>query len=206
MNDQAAVWSIFFDLHDNPDQQKRANSALAKELTPLSLDVDNGCAVFAGSGGNVYETWLNECTCIDFHIRGSVAPCKHMYRLAMEMGLFSSEGRQSDLPAARAKIQIEVIRKFLTSAPFPDAARVFSFINAVFSKAQPSESLPDDELLQDCCLFDYSDPKKIKKNKDLSKHVNTFRSDIKTRIGEALFPYLSEPEMISFIDDFEQRQ
>ena len=38
-----------------------------------------------GSAAEPYQATLQECTCADFAIRQ--APCKHMYCLAMELGL-----------------------------------------------------------------------------------------------------------------------
>lgn len=67
-----------------------------------------------GHDGNVYHTTLNSCTCPDFQFRR--APCKHMYRLALEVGLLRSISH-SDVDAAfarlvkeRAELQVESVR------------------------------------------------------------------------------------------------
>lgn len=83
--------------------KKRIKSAQSKKLTPLKVDKDDLYAYFQGSHGN-YETFLDSCPCGDF--RRAKRPCKHMFRLAMELGLMDGE-YQSDkaaVPTARSQI------------------------------------------------------------------------------------------------------
>lgn len=70
--------------HNHPDQQKRIKSACNKKMTPASIDDDVG--FFAGSGKEDYRVTASSCTCSDF-VRRKL-PCKHMYRLAHELGWF----------------------------------------------------------------------------------------------------------------------
>lgn len=67
--------------------------APGKDLTPLpgTLDKENGSAVFSGRHGN-YTATLTGCPC-----GSNPKPCKHMYRLAMELGFMS--GTLSNSPA-----------------------------------------------------------------------------------------------------------
>ena len=72
--------------HHTSEQTKRIVAALDNEvsLTPfkeLSFTV-------IGSNGNTYITTLNSCTCPDFVHRR--IPCKHMYRVAIELGQLSA--------------------------------------------------------------------------------------------------------------------
>ena len=76
-------WPEF--LHSDPDQVKRQKSALGIELTPVELNKVEETAIFDGSESR-YFTSLDSCQCIDFCRRQR--PCKHMYRLAMEVGAF----------------------------------------------------------------------------------------------------------------------
>lgn len=57
--------------------------------TPLDLDADSGTGHFRGTDSD-YQTTLKSCTCMDFQRRAF--PCKHMYRLAHELGIFMLEG------------------------------------------------------------------------------------------------------------------
>lgn len=51
------------------------------------------CFEIRGASGAVYRTTLNDCTCPDFRHRHQ--PCKHMYRIALELGLLSDLGAQA---------------------------------------------------------------------------------------------------------------
>lgn len=103
-------------------QGNRATSALSAELTPLSLNSADKSAVFAGSGGKEYKTTLDHCSCEDFafSLRSS-SPCKHMIRLAMELGVFPREGMESDIDEAIAKLQMGKIEQYIKSAPIVEA-------------------------------------------------------------------------------------
>lgn len=76
---------------------KRIASAKKKALTPIEINDVDGYGYFQGSHGK-YETFLDRCPCGDFH--RAKRPCKHMFRLAMELGLMEGEF-ESDLMAIR---------------------------------------------------------------------------------------------------------
>ena len=71
-------------VHDSPDQKKRIASAQTAACTPVSISREEGRGTFSGSHG-VYQTTLESCTCADFSRRR--LPCKHVYRLAIELGV-----------------------------------------------------------------------------------------------------------------------
>ena len=91
-------------IHMPEDQQKRIKSAEKADATPLSVDKDAQNGVFPGSGKKPYETTLDSCTCGDF-VRRKL-PCKHMYRLAMECGIFKGSVKSGINKNTIAKIQI----------------------------------------------------------------------------------------------------
>ena len=104
MNDKAAeIWRRSWPpkLHRDEYAKKRIESAKSAKLTPVKVDKDDLYAYFQGRHGR-YETFLDECPCGDF--RRSKRPCKHIYRLAMELGLldvkFSSDDGQIPIPQA----------------------------------------------------------------------------------------------------------
>lgn len=72
------------ELHESEYAKKRIKSATSTKLTPISLDRENSLAIFSGSSKSNYTTTLNSCSCVDF-IRNK-KPCKHIYRLALELG------------------------------------------------------------------------------------------------------------------------
>lgn len=74
---------------------KKMKKAASADLTPVpgSLSVDNQSATFRGNHGT-YEVTLDSCPCGSF-IREHL-PCKHMYRLAHELGVIHLDGVKSD--------------------------------------------------------------------------------------------------------------
>lgn len=94
-----SLWSQWDSCHDLPDQKKRIDSSKKAELTPISLSIEECTGYFAGSRSK-YRTTLVSCECIDF-IRRKM-PCKHMYRLATELGVF---GSITDCKADKSKLR-----------------------------------------------------------------------------------------------------
>ena len=77
----------FFDstckkLHSEKDQLKRQKSALSLQMTSVDKVLKSGVI-------KNYSVTLENCTCVDFSRRQK--PCKHMYRLAMDLGLFTAD-------------------------------------------------------------------------------------------------------------------
>lgn len=102
------LWEQWSACHDAPDQQKRLSSAKTAACTPIELDRDAGTGTFSGSSGT-HSASLDKCSCIDFNRRR--LPCKHMYRLAMELGLIEASFK-TDISAVvqpRPRSQIEKI-------------------------------------------------------------------------------------------------
>ena len=77
------------DIDAQPEQVKRIEKAKDKKCAPISIDVENKSAIFGGSGKEPYVTTVDSCTCRDYFARR--LPCKHIYRLRMELGLMSGE-------------------------------------------------------------------------------------------------------------------
>lgn len=75
------------------ERAKREKKAASAECTPLSLDKEKQTGVFKGSGGS-YNTSLDSCSCRDNILRR--LPCKHMYRLAAELGIIDLGNLKSD--------------------------------------------------------------------------------------------------------------
>lgn len=71
--------------HEDYFSVLRKKRASLGYMTPLYIDTKNGAARFHGSNCD-YRTTIISCECTDFHKR--LMPCKHMYRLAHELGVF----------------------------------------------------------------------------------------------------------------------
>lgn len=72
-------------IHSDFEQVKRIESGEKLKKKIVALDKEGQRIVIQGSAAEPYQATLQECTCADFAIRQ--APCKHMYCLAMELGL-----------------------------------------------------------------------------------------------------------------------
>lgn len=78
-------WSIWDGEHDIPSQKRKQERAVKAELKPHTLNKKDLSGEFvSASTGEIYNTTLTNCTCMSFIRDGK--PCKHMYRLAYELG------------------------------------------------------------------------------------------------------------------------
>ena len=98
------------EVHESSDAKKRIASAQKADLTPLKIEAreDKTYGYFQGRHGR-YETSLEFCPCGDFHIRQM--PCKHIYRLAMELHLIDGNivNDTSKIKIPKAKNGLELI-------------------------------------------------------------------------------------------------
>lgn len=82
--DNAQKWQTWGDCHSTTDQVRRIQRACEESYNIKSEDTAFGTALFIGGSGK-YRTSLVECSCPDFKKRK--LPCKHMYKLAIDMNL-----------------------------------------------------------------------------------------------------------------------
>lgn len=75
------------DLHNEIEQLRRQKSAL--NLKSNSVDYEKQIGIVGD-----YPVTLYDCSCIDFARRGK--PCKHMYRLAVDLGVYKISEKVSD--------------------------------------------------------------------------------------------------------------
>lgn len=79
------LWNSWPDsIHQTESSEKKILKAKSAECTPSSVDKESCVAIFERKDKN-YTTYLNECNCSSFGM--DKTPCKHMYRLAMELGI-----------------------------------------------------------------------------------------------------------------------
>lgn len=90
---------------DNPNEheEQRVRQRNAKKCHVIDINKEAETAIFGGSGKRPYYTTLDSCTCQDFGMRH--LPCKHIYRLAHELGKFNldevPDGRVSEIKRER---------------------------------------------------------------------------------------------------------
>jgi len=78
------------EMHYEFDQISRIAGAQSSEMDKEVIEVNKEEQVITvkGSGKDPYVATLEDCTCQDFIIRGrKTRPCKHIYRLALELGV-----------------------------------------------------------------------------------------------------------------------
>lgn len=109
-----------------PVDAGRANRALKVKVSSLELSSDDPCATFIGSSGTEYTCTLDDCTCPDFAInerKGNRQPCKHIIRLAMELGILNKEGRtagqqlEKDISDLEQKLAIYAWHYYVLDVP-----------------------------------------------------------------------------------------
>lgn len=111
------------ELHLADDQIRRQKSALEKKLTPVSINREAETGIFKGSKGETYEVTLENCTCGDF--RRTKKPCKHMYRLAMEVGAFP--GLEYTQAGSTSRVFPEEVLERISSLPEEDQVEFARF-------------------------------------------------------------------------------
>jgi len=72
--------------HHSEEQKERQKRASSYKSAPQSFCETEEEGIFIGSRGEKYLVTMDECECFDFLRRGHA--CKHMYRLAYELGHF----------------------------------------------------------------------------------------------------------------------
>ena len=144
------------DMDNHPEQLKRIKSAQSKKTTPNSIDKDNQTGIFPGSGKNPYETTLHSCTCRDFVVRH--LPCKHIYRLRMELGLLDKNfdigiNTNNEFSLESAVAELEKLNK-------ESQLLIKNNLNAVIHRNQtefPIKINTETEDLQSCSLLEIID-------------------------------------------------
>lgn len=68
----------------SPSQVARILRAQTLSSSSVKINKKERSAIIQGSGSSPYQVTLTECSCPDFRFRR--VPCKHMCRLAMELG------------------------------------------------------------------------------------------------------------------------
>ena len=145
MKNAHELWSEAWptDMHISEHAQKRLSSAKSAKLTPVKIDTVDLFGYFQGSSGR-YETFLDSCPCGDF-IRNK-KPCKHIYRLAMELGLMDNGGifineKMIPIPKKEKKQTLSVLISLLEEGGY-------SVINEYYSNSADAPFLADPESFE----------------------------------------------------------
>ncbi len=128
--------NCYEDTHGDPNQIKRQKSAC--KLHVVSIDTENLIGVI-----NDYDVTLLSCKCVDYGMRK--LPCKHMYRLAHELGIIKLAGNVINDTKIKNSRQIETERTIRQ-------AHTYKLCDEEISLIELYRSIPNDVR---CKLFDY---------------------------------------------------
>ena len=144
-------------LHSDDFAKKRIVSAKSVKLTPVQINEEDKCGYFMGAHGR-YETFLDTCTCGDF--RRSKRPCKHIYRLAMELRVLNEEfetNSNSILIPMSERLPLDTIIDMVEELTEKLQRRLYSISCDCDSSVKETTELDDeelDELLQSGIIID----------------------------------------------------
>ena len=87
MNIKFGSWDS--EIHNSIDQIQRIAASRTSKIKKgiVELDLNYPLIKIKGSASEPYVATLEECTCVDYQMRG--LPCKHMYALADALGLIT---------------------------------------------------------------------------------------------------------------------
>ena len=93
--------------HDSLPQIKSRNAAKKIKPSHITMNQDGTCEV-SGSGSLPYCVTLSSCTCQDYLINKRMeSPCKHIYRLASDLGQYELLPQKDSSGAETVKEEIQ---------------------------------------------------------------------------------------------------
>lgn len=95
-------------IHQSLDGIKRIKSATKINPDSFTINSDGLSALFCGSSPFPYEVTQFSCTCRDF-VRRQL-PCKHMYRLSIELGVEFSLPQFDPYAASEYDVEEDISR------------------------------------------------------------------------------------------------
>lgn len=170
-----------------PSDKPKLDKAPKPDLTPLEFDIESGYAEFSSRHG-YYRTTLNSCYSGDKPCGGGY-PCKHMYRLAMMLGLISGECKNDlskikyqrfGIPLDEAVARVESVS--LDSQEF--LLKNLSYLRSnkpVEPKRVPSAVLSELESAR--LLVRIDDPVEIRMHPDIDKSSYSLLVYLRRKLG-----------------------
>lgn len=122
------------ELHKDPEQLKRICTMQRIKPENVTIFPEEERAQIIGTDG-VYDVTLNTCTCVDFFMRHQ--PCKHIYKLASELGYLEDLPKPNRKAAKAFKESIPSEIEHFKEAYFNGAISIEKFnkiVNALNSK------------------------------------------------------------------------
>lgn len=139
-------WSSWSGTPGFPDK-KKITAAKSEKLTPIKIDKVDCFGYFQGSHGR-YETFLDECDCVDF--KRTKSPCKHIYRLAMELRLlgedFKSDKSKIVIPKASDGYSLEKCIEIANALPEQSQQILYQHLGDIKQGIYQTAFISDDAL------------------------------------------------------------
>lgn len=194
----------FYAMSNDPEQIKRQKRAIDNHCTPLSVNTYNKTGVFSSSSSGTYSVTTTSCTCPDFIRRRK--PCKHMYRLLDELGLYSLKNAfPNEYEKLKNQKQINEVLPIAThlSLEYKKLYRTICYQCGNDNKNITCYPLPRDtarRYINSNLLVETKDPKRLIHHAnfyDLRNKVKELTSDKLPRKKVELIAYILEnfPEM-----------
>lgn len=182
--------------------ENRLVSSKKKELTPVMVNSDEQIGTFVGSEGDLYTTTLDECSCVDFARNGYVQPCKHMIRLAMELGKLPDDGKISDLVTTSGRYYFSRLKLFIQQASLME---VIQFARNYLAVTDGTAKLEDDAFsasmdlasISESPLFTIKKNGAIKVEKAWKKDWDHVEVLLRNRLGMAFLYRIDNDNFIS---------
>lgn len=196
--------SYYLPIASEPEQIKRQKRAITRHCKPLSVNFDNKTGVFPSSSSGTYSVTTTSCTCPDFIKRRK--PCKHMYRLLDELGLYSLKNAfPNEYEKLKNQKQISEVLPIATHLSLEDKKlyRTICYQCGNDNKNITCYPLPKDtarRYINSNLLVETKDPKRLIHHAnfyDLRNKVRELTSDKLPRKKVELITYILEnfPEM-----------
>ena len=205
MTSSKEIWAAWNDVHNDPDAQHHAKSAVSIKNAPyITLTQAFPRAIFWDSSGEHHKTSLARCSCLDFKRFNGHHPCQHMYRFAMEIGLHSSENMVYNTQSGSIKEQQLALARYVQTAPICYAWAFVRIVEDIFKRTAVAKESLDLSILDICYLLDYSTPNLVKKNEKYAKDVNSLRNKLITRIGRMVYPFYMDNDVFLMLMNMEE--
>lgn len=183
----------------------RKKKALDGAMTPFEIDEEAKVATFPGSEGELYSASLSGCTCTDFHMNlAGERPCKHMIRLAMELGEYPADGMETDIDAANAKYYFGVLKRQVEEGVLLDAINIVRITETARTSKLAFETdalafagVPD--MLESGLFTATGKNPKIVTIKRWRKQFDALQRSLTNRLGELVLSNLDNEQLIDIL-------
>ncbi len=170
-------------------------NALSGETTPLELNLEDQTALFASNQDSApYQTTPEHCTCKGYVFNGGM--CRHIARLAIELGWLDAGTPVSDIALAKQLQSKSDFFSSLNALPLGKAIDIVRFIDSAFSSSKKLKVSDDVFGLADSYFFSVENGKLIK-NKSAKSDAKTLKNRLITRLGTTAYTLLSSHDAIS---------